>query len=281
MTPLISVIIPTYNSAKYLPETLESVLKQTFKDFEIIVVDDGSSDHTPDVIKPYLDRVKYVQKSNGGPASARNLGLTHAKGEFVAFLDADDIWNSKKLEQQIKIMQSMPEVGIVHTGVQVIDADGQEVLLNHKDRKDSKTYSFMDLFNKNKIATSSVLVRAECFKKVGAFDENPEIISLEDYDLWLRIAAQYKIYFLAEPLLEYRIHNQGISQNIQRSYRAEEKVVLDNAKRFNQKFPYIRKILSKRLSQIYYECGADYFYANEYALSREQFKKALKTTRLN
>ena len=111
--PLVSVIIPTYNSSQYIKEAIDSVLAQTYKNFEIIVIDDGSTDNTKEVLAPYLSVIKYIYKNNGGPASARNRGIKEANGEFVAFLDADDVWKPDRLARGVDILDQRPEVGLI------------------------------------------------------------------------------------------------------------------------------------------------------------------------
>src|SRR3990170_2838516 len=113
--PKVSVIIPTYNREKYIVETLQSVFAQTFTDYEVIVIDDGSTDNTADVLRPYLDRIVYIRKPNGGQGSARNVGIKVAKGEYIAFLDSDDLWMPEKLELQVKYLDNNKDAGLVFT----------------------------------------------------------------------------------------------------------------------------------------------------------------------
>jgi hypothetical protein len=198
----------------------------------------------------------------------------------LAFLDADDLWAPEKLKLQMAEFEKNPSVGLVHTGVKIIDAQGQE-LKEYKNKHKSKIDSFMDLFHKNQIATSSVLISKSCISEAGVFDEDKSIISLEDYDLWLRIADKFKIVLINKPLLFYRLHHQGISRNIERSYAAEEKVILKNMHRFEHNYPSLKQILPDRLSQIYFECGSDYFYNNQIKEAKTQFKKSLRQRPFN
>jgi len=115
MNPLVSVVIPVYNSAEYIVETIKSALAQHYKPFEVIVVDDGSTDNTKDLLEPYLHRISYLYKENGGPASARNTGVNNAKGEYIAFLDADDLWMPEKLARQMDVFNQDKSIGLVHT----------------------------------------------------------------------------------------------------------------------------------------------------------------------
>ena len=258
MSRKVSVIIPTYNNAAYLRETIDSVLNQSFTDYEILVVDDGSTDQTAEVLKPFLNRIHYIKKTNGGPASARNLGVKESIGEYLAFLDADDRWAKEKLDQQVTLLNADPSVGLVYTSVEIIDENSQR--LPQRDKTTPSVYSFLELFEHNVMATSSVMARRRCFDEFGLFDEDRDIISVEDYDMWLRISSKYKLAHIDHPLLQYRLHSQGISRNIGRSYRAEAKVIRKNVALFGQTYPSIRASLGQRLLKIYLECWHDHFY---------------------
>src|SRR5258706_9894136 len=122
--PLVSVIIPTFNNAPYLVESLNSVLNQSFRNFEVLVIDDGSTDNTAEVLQPYSASIRYIRQNNGGPSSARNRGLKEALGQFIAFQDSDDIWLADKLLFQMECFNQHPEVGVVFTGSKRFDADG-------------------------------------------------------------------------------------------------------------------------------------------------------------
>ncbi|MBU0477484.1 glycosyltransferase [bacterium] len=197
--PLVSVIIPTYNADKYIKEALESVFKQTYTNTEIIVIDDGSTDNTKEVLTPYLDRIQYIYKENGGPASARNLGIKMAKGEYIAFLDADDIWLKEKLETQIKEMND----GIGLVGCKDHTINGRI--------KRTRNISYKELLIKNVFSNSSVLVRRECIDRVGLFDERPEFKAVEDWDMWIRISKRCKATYINKTLVRIRSEANGIS----------------------------------------------------------------------
>jgi glycosyltransferase involved in cell wall biosynthesis len=271
--PLVSIIIPTYHGARYIAQTVDSALTQTYSHREVIVVDDGSPDDTALVLKPYEGRIRYIRKTNGGPASARNAGIVQAQGEYLAFLDGDDLWEKDKLAEQVAFLMNHPECGLVYTNLSIIDE--KDIVISTTDRTRPSGNLFMSLFMKNSIPTSSVLVRKACFEKVGVFDEDRDLISVEDYDMWIRIASQFQIGFLNKPLLRYRIHRKGISRNIARSYLGEEKVIRKNADLFRFHYPKILPLLKQRLAQLYFEFGYEYFHEHDYLKAREQLKISL------
>ncbi len=205
----VSVIIPTYNSSKYINECIESALNQTIKPLEIIVVDDGSTDDTESILKEYIgqNKITYIKKENGGPASARNKGVSLANGDYIAFLDADDIWTKTKLEEQL-IMAVTKNADIVHTGRFFISENKQQ----KKDTiriKDSLSY----LIKNNYIVNSSVLIKKEIIKKY-MFSELGDMFAVEDYFLWLNLKSLvYKFIHIDKPLVGYRIHKNQISQD--------------------------------------------------------------------
>ena len=216
MNELVSVIIPTYNRVDYLKIALKSVLEQTNKNIEVIVVDDGSTDKTSDVVMSFNDtRVKYFcQEHSGFPAVGRNLGMQKAIGKYIAFLDDDDMWFHKKLEKQVEYLHKHPEYFLVYSNGWIIDEEGVqgELLLKPKFIREGDI--FLELTKRNFILQSSVLMKKEVFNNIGFFTENPSIRAAEDYEYWLRVALQYKIGFVKEPLVMYRIHSGGIINNV-------------------------------------------------------------------
>ena len=207
---LISVIIPAYNSAAFIVEALESVFAQTYAPVEVIVVDDGSKDNTAQVLQPFLNRIQYIKKENGGPASARNRGIKDAKGEFIAFLDADDLWLPAKLEMQMKVMEPQPSIGLVgcyeYETTMAQEIIGNEIYRNYFNAEDLTR----NLIMRNVVGGgSSALVRRECFNRVGVFDET--LRGTEDWDMWFRIAMAFEVRFVEEFLLIARINPGSVS----------------------------------------------------------------------
>jgi len=201
---MVSVIIPTYNRANMIKRAIDSVLRQTYQYFEIIVIDDGSNDDTYQVVQSINDsRIRYIRLDRTkGAAAARNEGILQANGELIAFLDSDDIWMSKKLEMQVNTFLN-DDVGLCYTSILLIDEKGKVV---GKHKATHSGYIFKKLLKKNIIGSaSSVMVKRNCLDKCGLFDES--LTHREDYDLWLRIAKHYKTASVRKTLTIQYVHN--------------------------------------------------------------------------
>ena len=192
-SPRVTVVTPAYNVAKYVGETVDSVLRQTFRDFEYLVVDDGSEDNSVDIVKAHAGddpRFRLVAREHRGLSAARNAGIREAKGEYIAFLDGDDRWHPRFLERQLRLIQSLPpDVGVVFCRSRLVLENGTLVFFQWQR---VGRYDFDDfLVNSNPARNgSSLLIRKSCFADVGGFDE--ELHHLEDLDMWLRIAENSK-----------------------------------------------------------------------------------------
>ena len=208
--PRISVIIPAYNRPQLLSAAISSVLQQTFQDIEIIIVDDGSREDIESIIPAAKVPIAYHRQPNQGAAAARNLGLTHAHGEFVAFLDSDDLWLPSKLEIQLAAFDRDPRIGLVYSQAAHITADGR--LLARKAEGSEQTWLFVpykELLKKNVVCGggSSAMLRSIVLQDTGAFDNN--ICFVEDWDLWLAVAQHNHLFLVSQPLVFYRIHPLG------------------------------------------------------------------------
>lgn len=208
MPPLVSVIIPTYNSAPTICRAIDSVLAQTFDDVEIVVIDDGSTDDTVQRLRQYEGKIAYHYQPNQERSVARNRGIQCSRGAYVAFLDADDHWLPNKLELQVSLLRACPEIGLVYSWVHIVDQAGEIVgRLGHE--RPSTESAGADLFRwlllGYSVPTLSVVVRRDCFDSVGVFDES--ITYCEDWDLWLRIAGKYPFGHVAQPLACYRVQH--------------------------------------------------------------------------
>jgi glycosyltransferase involved in cell wall biosynthesis len=210
----VSVVIPAYNVMAYLPETLESVLRQTFSDFEVLIVNDGSSDNIVQWASGIQDpRVKLISQSNQGVSVARNTGIVHAQGEYIAFLDADDLWDSTKLEKQVSCLENNPKLGLVYTWTALIDSFGKPMnkfLISHAEGNVWEQMLVDDIICNG----SSPMVRRSCFEKVGDFD--PNVPFSEDTDMWIRIAAYYPFAVVKELLTFYRRHSHNATSSRQK-----------------------------------------------------------------
>jgi glycosyltransferase involved in cell wall biosynthesis len=209
--PTVSVIIPAYNSAKYLPQAIDSVLQQTYNDYEIIIINDGSTDNTPEVIQPYLklSAVRYFAQENLGVSAARNRGLQEARGEFIAFLDADDIYFPDKLQAQIALFAAHPQIGIVNSGFRIIQENG-EPIMDVKRWKDIPDLTPEIWLLHKPVLPSAMMYRKEWFDRVGEFD--PELFSSEDVEVTLRMVAQgCQAMWLPEITIYYRRHQASVT----------------------------------------------------------------------
>jgi glycosyltransferase involved in cell wall biosynthesis len=209
--PRVSVIIPTHNRASLVMEAVESVLSQTYRDFEVVVVDDGSTDDTADVLKPHHGHVRYVHQPHRGVSAARNVGIQFAKGEFLAFLDSDDLWVKSKLEEQMTVMQQRPSYKLVYTD-EIWIHRGVRINQGKRHRKYSG-WIFDKVLPLCIISFSSVLMRREVIRDVGPLDESLPVC--EDYDYWIRVAARYPVLFLDKLLL---VKRGGHADQLSRSY---------------------------------------------------------------
>ncbi len=207
---MISVIIPTYNRAWTLTEAIDSVLAQDYQNFELIVVDDGSSDNTSNLIDRYAGRLKLIRQTNAGVSAARNRGIAEARGDFLAFLDSDDTWLPQKLSRQMDFFTRRPKALICQT---------QEIWIRNSVRVNPKKYHkkpsgmiFEPSLDLCLVSPSAVMIKKELFKEIGCFDEN--LPACEDYDLWLRVSCRYPIYLVDDPLV---IKRGGHSDQLSRA----------------------------------------------------------------
>ncbi len=213
--PLVSVIIPAFNAEKHLAETLESLRAQTFSDFEAIIVDDGSTDRTAAVAQAYVEgdpRFRLFRQKNAGVAGARNAALAQAKGQWIAFLDADDVWMPEKLEVQSKIAREQPEVDFIFSNYFIWNGS-KDIEQRYLSAKKLPTGDpLVRLISYNLFGISSVLVKRSLLDKVGVFDQS--LAPAEDWDLWLRMAEKgFNPFGVFIPLLRYRVWSGNASGN--------------------------------------------------------------------
>jgi len=212
--PLVSFIIPTHNYGRYVVEAVESALAQTYRNFEIIVVDDGSTDNTRQLLEPLRDRLQYIWRPQGGPSAARNSGIRASRGELIAFLDADDRWLPDKTRLQVSYLFEHPGIGLVSTRTSLMDEAGRSSSRREAPRDPVLELpagkAFRDLFRQtNYIATSTVILRRECLETVGVFDES--LSRVEDKNLWLRLGRCFGIARLPQRLALHRHHQSNLA----------------------------------------------------------------------
>lgn len=224
--PKVSVIVPTYNAMSYIAETVASILNQTFTDFELILIDDGSSDGTAQWITQVADpRVKAITQENKGKAQTCNIGIRLAQGEYLAFLDHDDLWQPTKLEKQVNCLDQDPDAGLVTTWLTIID--GQSKVTSDVMASSVEGQVWQQVIEKNSIHSASIpLIRRRCFETVGMFDET--LFPSEDWDMWIRIAARYTFAVVKEPLTQWRQHANNTSNDAQKMLRAGLSVLEKN-----------------------------------------------------
>lgn len=215
--PKVTVVIPAYNAMAYLPETLDSVLSQTFRDFEVLIINDGSTDAVADWAAEIQDpRVRLISQDNKGLSGARNRGITESQGEYIAFLDADDLWAPTKLEQQVKCLDTRPEVGMVYTWTLHVDQQGNSLGRVTASHVEGKAWEQL-LLGDSVGSGSSTMVRRDCFDKVGLFDTN--LTSIEDCDMWVRLAQYYPLAVIKDILVYYRQHPASMSRDYEKIAR--------------------------------------------------------------
>ncbi len=223
--PTVSVIIPAFNALETIDESLRSLRGQSFADFETIVVDDGSTDGTADHVAAAFPEVILCRQRNGGPAAARNAGAEVATGEWLAFLDADDLWLPWRLELQLAGAAKHPDVDLWAGDIQLIGLDDEE-LSAPGELPPINWVELSDLAVSNRLATTTVLLRRDLFQELGGFDTR--FRGPEDYELWLRVAARGRIALIEYPLVRYRVTPDSLSRNDQR-FLPEVEAVLRKA----------------------------------------------------
>lgn len=228
MSPTVSVIIPAYNQAQFVSQAIESVLAQTFTDYEIIVVNDGSTDNTAQVLAGYGDCLQVITQANAGLSAARNSGLKAAQGEFIAFLDADDLWYPHMLATTVAHLQQNPEIDLVCGAWDLIDESGQMFRPANKPsnlRARVRADLLRALATGNLFLVHALLIRKKCFACCGDFDTT--LKAVEDWDLWTRMAIHgHKVDMIDAPVARYRRHRANMSLDVQRMEQASRQVLV-------------------------------------------------------
>ncbi|MBI5065425.1 glycosyltransferase [Candidatus Woesearchaeota archaeon] len=270
MTPKVSIIIPTYNRARLLETTLNSVFSQTYENYEVLVIDDGSTDDTEKVLKKFK-KIRYFKKKNGGVSSARNLGIKNSKGNLIAFLDSDDLWHEKKLEKTVKKFKNS-NIALVYTNYLLFAKDDcakKEIKVPFYGKK-----TYEKLLLGNFIPNSSVVIRKKVLKKTGLFYEGFNCkASYEDWDLWLRITKMRCTGMVTEPLLFYRRHNSNTLTGS--SFRELKKDLFLVLKRAFERDKSINWFLKRRaIAGIFRLLGSKYFYGSDLKSAKINYLKS-------
>ena len=271
----VSVIIPAYNHARFVAQAIESALTQTFPPAEVIVVDDGSTDDTVRVLAGYADRVQVIRHSNCGVAASRNKGAAVSTGEYLAFLDADDIWLPRKLEKQIARFQAEPDLGLVDCGmVEINNAGG--LMQEHLDGDDGWVAEKMLLFNGRSVIVgigSTSLIPRRVFEEIGGFDSR--LSTSADWDLACRIALRYRIGFVPEILLHYRIHGTNMHINV-RAMEHDMLIAFDKA--FSAANQQLQRIWRQSYGNLHTVLAGSFFSVGNYRRFATHAAKGLLLT---
>lgn len=265
---LISVIIPTYNSGKYIKKTIDSVLGQNYDNFELIIIDDGSVDDTLQICNGYenINNIKILKHSHcGNIAYLRNTAAKTAKGDYFSFLDSDDVWESDKLQKQIEYLDNY---NFICSNAVMIDENDNTIMNKYfEDIDNNFELSLCDLLKENYIITSSVVLKKDIFFKYGLFDEDYGNLA-EDYSLWLKIAEENSAFFINEPLVRYRRHISNISSS---DFMNRDEILLKTitlrSKYINNNSSIVRQNTKIGILKIYRFLSSFYLHHNKYKKS--------------
>jgi glycosyltransferase involved in cell wall biosynthesis len=280
-SPAISVVIATFNRAEYLPATIDSVLDQSFKDFELIVVDDGSTDDTRSVLERYGSRLKYLYQPNGGASAARNQGVRHAKAAWIAFQDSDDLSLPNHLASLFGHARKFPACGMVFANGNYLSGTAQSrgkrtIIEAAKSRQlAEKGVRLVDLFEKSILRLQAALISKQAYDLVGGHDESLRICM--DLDLGFRMLMNFPVAYLDEELFSYRIHKGNIGRNeelrLTENIRVIEKLI--------REYPAAREVIGKnvvsqRLAYRYYRLAKGRWRQNRREAARQAIEQATR-----
>jgi len=276
--PKVTVLVPSYNAAHFLPISIGSALSQSFQDFEIIVVDDGSSDNTKDIVQVFIDKypgkIHYFWQENKGLAVARNTGIAQSHGEYLALLDADDKWLPCRLEEGVKVLDADASVGLVHGNIIYIDANNKETSAAKRNVQFLNGYIFDNIFlRKADIACPTVLFRRSCCDDIGTFDVKLSRLGCEDRDLWLRLASKYKIIHIDKILSYYRVSPQSMSNNLNKMLEARFYVIDKYCPKHDISKHRLR---NKAIAKVFRDMGDGFLIKKDFNNARQEYLKAIK-----
>ncbi|MBN2018002.1 MAG: glycosyltransferase [Candidatus Cloacimonetes bacterium] len=271
----VSVVIPTYNCADYITEAVDSVLNQTYKEIEVVVIDDGSTDQTKHILSVYNDKIMYLYQENHGVAVARNKGIEVSNGDYISFLDSDNKWLPDLLADSVAILENKPDIGLVHSGKIRINENG-DVIEDHSQKKGIKHlsgYIYKNLLlRKANFNLSSVVVRMKCIEEVGMFDVNLSKIGCEDRDFFIRIAKKYKIQYINKPLYLGRFRESSMSANYTNMMRGRYYIV----DKYCPPHKGLNFFRNKALSAIHLQRGDSDIWKSEYESGLKEYYRSIR-----
>jgi glycosyltransferase involved in cell wall biosynthesis len=281
MPPLFSVVIPTYNQADFLRIALRSVLDQTCQDFEVILVNNFSEDHTLDVIQEVGDsRIRSINfRNNGVIGASRNVGIKASEGRYVAFLDSDDAWYSNKLAKVAEVISAEPNIGLVCHDQDMFRYGEKSIVARTGPREgySGSIYNYL-LLQSNCISTSSAVVERNQLAEVGFFSEDPDVVTLEDYDLWLRLSQECSFHFIHEVLGLYNYHSEGASANVELHLRNFLNVLGRHAEQSpSSDLPGFHKAIRGRYAGAFYGAARQYHRSGSSKRALGYYARALRT----
>jgi len=273
--PRVSVILPCYNGARWISQAIKSVLAQTYKDFELLVIDDGSTDNSREIVSSYLHdgRVRYIYQENRGFSGAINRGIKESKGDFIGFIGQDDLWLPYKLELQMRYFSKHRNVDLVHSSYFVIDSEGRVIGIRNVGipNVSSKRELIEELFLRNFIGFETVLVKKRCFDEVGFFDER--MVGFSDHDMWIRIAGKFNICgYIRKPLVKKRIHESQLSKVRMGDVFKDEFLLVKKAV---DQYPFLKRIERKKLASLYYAWGISLLQKGNIEDAKRKFLKSI------
>jgi glycosyltransferase involved in cell wall biosynthesis len=276
--PLVSVIIPTYNRLDYIHTAIDSVLAQTYKNYEIIVVNDGSSVDIRKALEPYEDKIVCLShQENRGLSAARNTGIKNSNGKYLAFLDDDDLFENQKLEIQVPVLENNPDIGFVYSDYYIFNSKSTDMKLSlAAGRDDTENFAQIFFLNYN-VAVPTILIRRTCFEDVGFFDEY--LRQHEDGDMLLRVALQWRVGFSEYPCARVRYHDNQMSRNRIEIYNS----IIKSWSEILSTNPEFKNSLGvearNKLSELYFKLGIAYINKNMMKNSVAPFKSSRRLSK--
>jgi glycosyltransferase involved in cell wall biosynthesis len=278
MGHLVSAVVPTYNYGRFLGRAVASVLAQTYRDVECIVVDDGSTDDTADVLAAFGSAITVVRQANQGLSAARNAGITAARGRYIAFLDADDVWHEDKLSRQVELIERKPDTAVVGCWARLTSTDGETISERHFDEQASDPVDLAVQLRRIAIrdfwvggSGSGALMRRDLFDRVGLFD--PSLKAAEDWDMWMRLGAEHIIRNLPVTLVSICRHGTGTFRDANKFETNQWKVCT----RALERWPAVlRPVRSRMHAMILADAGGEYYEGGDRRMALRRYLASLR-----